>query len=318
MEMPELRNKPPVIVDIGASGSLSREWEDIAGHCICIAFDADDREMGYIVDEKSKYNKLYIFNKIVSDKIDTQKFYLTKSPFCSSTLEPDQEQLKNWIFSDLFQVGEVIEYKTVDLPSVLSKLSIDYIDWFKTDSQGTDLRIFKSLSEEIISKIIVAEFEPGINDAYLGEDKMHAIMSFMEQMPFWLAKLRVEEIQRISLDTLNKEFTNFDKKLYRDYGERASFWGEMTYINNFINEKMQGKRNLLLGWIFSTIKKHYGFSLEIALMGIDRYKDPIFQDLREISTDMIKKYKYIYPFLILGRLFNRINNKLIRIIENLV
>ncbi len=61
---------------------------------------------------------------------------------------------------------------------------MDYIDGYKTDSQGTDLRIFNSLPKEIINKILLAEFEPGIIDAYQGEDKLHHLLAHMEKEPF--------------------------------------------------------------------------------------------------------------------------------------
>lgn len=67
------------------------------------------------------------------------------------------------------------------MKDVLKSINIDYIDWFKTDTQGTDLRIFASLGDELINKILVAEFEPGIIDAYKGEDKLYKIMEFFDK-----------------------------------------------------------------------------------------------------------------------------------------
>ena len=43
-------NKPPVLIDIGASGEINKKWRPIAPYSICIAFDADDREFN--VSEK--------------------------------------------------------------------------------------------------------------------------------------------------------------------------------------------------------------------------------------------------------------------------
>ena len=37
-------DKPPVLIDIGASGEIHPEWKLIAKHSICIAFDADTRD----------------------------------------------------------------------------------------------------------------------------------------------------------------------------------------------------------------------------------------------------------------------------------
>jgi hypothetical protein len=58
----------------------------------------------------------------------------------------------------------------------LIKININYIDWFKTDTQGTDLRLFKTLPSKIADHVLAAEFEPGILDAYIGEDKLYSVM----------------------------------------------------------------------------------------------------------------------------------------------
>ena len=77
-------------------------------------------------------------------------------------LEPENEKLKPFVFSHLFDVEKEITLKTKSVSSVLKELSIPRIDWFKSDSQGIDLRLFKSLDSEVQEKILVAEFEPGM------------------------------------------------------------------------------------------------------------------------------------------------------------
>jgi hypothetical protein len=60
----EFREQPPVLLDVGASGSIHPKWTAIAPYSVCIAFDADNREMGYVVRESSGYLKLYVYNHI--------------------------------------------------------------------------------------------------------------------------------------------------------------------------------------------------------------------------------------------------------------
>ena len=67
-------------------------------------------------------------------------------------------------------------------------LKINKIDWFKTDSQGIDLRLFKSLNIEIQNKVIVAEFEPGIIDAYKNEDKLYRLVGYMSNQEFLVVR----------------------------------------------------------------------------------------------------------------------------------
>ncbi len=69
----EFRTDPPILIDIGASGTLHKEWIHIAKYSVCTAFDADAREMGYIVEEKAKYKRLNIYNCVVSNKKEGRK-----------------------------------------------------------------------------------------------------------------------------------------------------------------------------------------------------------------------------------------------------
>ena len=46
-------------------------------------------------------------------------------------------------------------------------------------------------------KIIVADFEPGIIDAYVGEDKLHHLMAYMEHEPFWIHSMNIKGPKRI-------------------------------------------------------------------------------------------------------------------------
>lgn len=94
LNQPELKENPPVLLDIGASGNLHKKWQEIAKHSICIAFDADDRDMEHTIIASEEYYKLYVFNSIVMEKSEGKAdFYLTRFPPCSSLLKPDLEKL---------------------------------------------------------------------------------------------------------------------------------------------------------------------------------------------------------------------------------
>jgi hypothetical protein len=258
-----------------------------------------------ITKNESGFKKLYVTNKIVAEQEGKKEFYLTKSPHCSSTLAPNHERLRDWSFSELFQVEEIAELETISLQSVLNQFSLNYIDWFKTDSQGTDLRLFKSLGHKLISSMIVAEFEPGIMDAYLKEDKMHAVMSFMEGYPFWLSDLIVKGPQRISHSTLQGNFTNIEKRFFPCFQKGTAFWGEMTYINTFERKEMLQQRDIMLGWIFATLKSQHGFALELAITGKASFNDPIFEDLKRESVRSIKRKRWRLPFYLTKKLYQR-------------
>src|SRR5215213_6321466 len=171
------KKKPPVLIVIGASGEINAKWKMIAPYSVCIAFDADDREFKVSEETNKGYKKLITFNRLVFEKPSVDvSFHLTSSPFCSSLLQPDSSKLKKWSFAGLFDVVKEIKLPVITIEQALEQTGINYIDWFKTDTQGTDLRLFTSLPENLSRHILAVEFEPGIIDAYHGEDKLHTVM----------------------------------------------------------------------------------------------------------------------------------------------
>jgi hypothetical protein len=277
---------PPVLLDVGASGEIHPKWQKIAKYSICIAFDADDREFGYTVNEAKGYRKLYVFNTLVTNSTTPEAdFYLTRSPYCSSLLEPDHASLDRYNFGNLFEITKTVRLKTVHLQHALREIGIDKIDWFKTDSQGTDLRIFASLGEEITNRVLVAEFEPGIIDGYKGEDKLCNLMSFMDNRPFWMNDINICGVQRISKEALVDLSL---RKVQPSLNVRKSpCWAEVSYFNSFgVQACYLDLRDYLLGWIFALIEGQTGFALDIALQGKQRFGEPIFEILAQNSADI--------------------------------
>jgi hypothetical protein len=292
MRHPELLSKPPVLVDVGASGGLPTEWRFIAPYSIGVVFDADTRDFSVGESEAKGYKKLYSLNRLVGAKpADSVEFFMTQSPYCSSSLRPDSGALKPWAFSRLFDVKKVIRMPAVDLNSALAVTGFDYIDWYKTDTQGTDLRIFDALPSGVIEKALVAEFEPGIIDAYVGEDKLYQLMAYMDKKPFWVTHMEVKGSQRIDQIDL-AELNAIQSRSISSFLKMAPGWCEISYINDFEEGDLEC-REFLLGWVFSTIKREHGFALRIAKIGSAKFNEPLFDELvarsqRSLSDGYIK------------------------------
>jgi hypothetical protein len=295
MEHRQIALQPPVLVDVGASGSLPDKWEMIAPYSICIAFDADTRDFDVKESASAGYKMLYSLNRLVAAESSPQvDFYLTASPYCSSALKPDNESLKPWAFRHLFDIEEKIQMPSVSLSAALSSCGIDYIDWYKTDVQGADLRIFDALPDEIKNYIAVAEFEPGIIDAYHGEDKLYNLMSYMDKLPFWVSNMNVKGSQWISEDDLSSLGKVHNLKI-DCFLKTAPGWCEISYINKF-NDSRINLRQYLLGWVFATIQKEHGFALYLARRGLSKFNDPLFEELINFSKYSLNSFVGYFLF----------------------
>lgn len=288
----EFNENPPILLDIGSSGHLVGNWKDIAKYSICIAFDADKRDIEYTIEENKKYKKLYIYNCIVTDKENGKRnFFLTKSPYCSSSLEPDSKSLNNYDYSfyGLFAIEKKVKLKALNLKTVLRNLEIKKIDWFKTDSQGTDLRLFDSLKNSLRKKVLVADFEPGIIDAYKGEDKLTHLLSYMEKFPFWVSNINIGSSHRLNSNILAKKINRIEIDALIQCSKSAPTYAEITYMNSFNNKGGFNKRDYLLMWIFATLNKQHGFALEVAIKGNEKFNDNVFTKLENHTLAFAKK-----------------------------
>lgn len=294
------QSRPPVLVDVGASGEINPKWKLIAPYSICVAFDADDREFHVSEQTGKTYKKLFTFNRIVTnEKVENADFYLTNSPFCSSLLEPDTKNLQPWIFSTLFETEKKVKLPAITLEIALSQIKINYIDWFKTDTQGTDLRLFKTLPNDISGHILAAEFEPGIIDAYVGEDKMYSVMEFMHREKFWLSSMLPKGVQRLNAIYQRKLGAFVTGKIVK----KSPCWAEVTYLRQpFFTDR----REILLLYIFALLEKQYGFALEIADIGSQNFQDKIFANCKKAALKKLRTEKWKIPFVILKRQFNKL------------
>jgi hypothetical protein len=303
----EFFDNPPVLFDIGASGRLNPKWKILAQYSICIAFDADDRQMNHIDVASNRFKRLHVFNAVLTDKARGNiPFYLTKSPYCSSVLKPDRQSLQNLLFADSFEVEQKTEMNSIDLPSVMNQLELKGIDWFKTDSQGTDLRLFKSLDDEIIKKVLVAEFEPGIIDAYQGEDKLYDVLAFMDGQPFWMSDIKILGTQRIKEATVTRYFNKIERRLFSNFLRVSPGWAEVTFINTLQQESLFNLREFLLGWIFATLNSQHGYALDLALRAAHEYTDPIFIEMADDSIKQMKKHYIKLPAFIIEGMVKKI------------
>jgi FkbM family methyltransferase len=286
---PELTADPPVLVEVGASGGTNAKWRTLAPYSICIAFDPDARAMQPVHAETSGYRRLCVVPAAAAaDDVSEAEFHLTRSPYCSSRLTPDAAALGNWSFARLFDVERTVKVPCVGLRKALGDAGVSRVDWFKSDSQGTDLRLFQSLGEALCLRVLAVEFEPGIIDAYEGEDKLSAVLAAMDRPEFWLCDLDIRGTLRITPEDsgrLEDGRTGLLTKVLRP----APGWGEMTYLNTLRGAGSFSKRDWLLGWVIATLREQHGFALDLARRAASASPEAVFTELARESERIIRK-----------------------------
>lgn len=260
----------PVLIDIGSSGGPPDIWEKIARHSIYVGFDpsqGETQEQG-----QGRFYKAIIVNKAVTSekKTDEVLFYFTKSPSCSSTLKPDAKSLSQYLFADLFVVEKKGAVLATSLDSVLEQFSLSRVDWFKTDSQGIDLRLFNSLRDQVRCRVLAIDIEPGLIDAYVGEDLFVDAHREITQSGFWLSNLEVNgavRFRRATYHTLGGFTKDGSYELVEKTLKKSPAWCEARYLRTIesLASGNFGKPDYVLLWIFALLDEQVGFAADLTI-----------------------------------------------------
>lgn len=304
----ELKTYPPVLIDVGASGDIHKSWKKIAKYSICIAFDADLRDFATKVNNPG-YKQLILINKIVSDINGVEKFHLTRYPRYSSVLDTDLKSLNSWFFRDFFIVDKVEKIESVTINKVLSNLNLDYLDWIKLDSQGTDLKIFKKIDKNIRGKILVADIEPGVVSAYKEEDKLFSILEFMDN-DFFIDDIVFKGSFKVKPEIAISTLSKLERRFLKLVNKESKLWAEVTYLNTFNNRKAFSKRDILLFLAILIIKKQYLFCVEICDYYEDSFNDQILIDIKKFCRKKIRIGMWRLIYYVPYKLFTKVVSKL--------
>jgi FkbM family methyltransferase len=310
----------PVLVDIGASAGAPTIWEDLAPHAIYIGFDPDLRDLREVSD--GRFHKGYIINKAVTDdpaRTDVD-FYLTKYPHCSSTLPPDTDALADYIFADFFTVVGNVTVPATTLHQVVQQLSLSGIDWIKTDSQGTDLRLFTSMPDDLRSAVLAIDIEPGLMDAYKGEDLFVDAHTYLVQHGFWMSHVDVRGTVRSNTANLQHILAHNRGKLTYLMVDKvvpiSPGWCEARYLRrlDWLEQHALPRRAYELLWVFALVDGQYAFALDVSFAYGQRFGEQ--EKVQVMQRETIRLIRHTFFYRTMPRkVLQKIKGKLRSIIQ---
>ena len=286
-------NIHPVLIDIGASAGSPKIWDHLAKHSVYVGFDPDLRAVQDIPN--GKFGRSIIFNEAVTSYTGQTEieFYLAHSPYCSSTLAPDTQSLANYLFSDLFVTERKVSVRSCSLNAAIDRLGLSSVDWFKTDSQGTDLRLFQSLRDDLRNSVLAIDIEPGLIDCYQGEDLFVNAHRELLYQGFWLSKLNVKGTVRMKRNTLQAIVSRYPKctdRLVYSAVQPSPGWCEASYLRTLesLRNRNAHSRDYALLWVFAMVEKQWGYGLDIAFAYEAQFgPDDISKQLRVLPLKQI-------------------------------
>jgi FkbM family methyltransferase len=257
----------PILVDVGASGASPGVWQPLAKHAIHVGFDPDSREMR----EQSQWYKSSIVPEAVTADPDAAevRFHLTRSPYCSSTLTPDAALVANFFEAERFDVLQDTTAPATTLDKAMAELSLDRIDWLKLDTQGTDLRIYNSLSPALRDTLLAVDLEPGLRGAYVGEDLFGEIHRQLRGDGFFLSNLRLDGLVRMrgaTLSSVQRAAPDLTRPEIERAVRKVPGWVEVRYLRSpewMLAHAAGDRRAYQLLWLFAMADAQFGFALDV-------------------------------------------------------
>ena len=253
----------PVLVDVGASGAPPAIWRAIAPESAYVGFDPDARELRRDAVRGFR-SSLIVPKAVVADDAEATPLYLTASPFCSSTLPPDASALADYLFAPLF---DVVGTTTTPATSLARVPELASIDWLKLDTQGTDLRIYESVPERVRTPMLALDVEPGLIDAYAGEDFFATAHARLVRDGWWLSDARVlgtVRVRRTSVERLRAH--GVDETAIAASTRTSPGWVEARYLRTIEHLQRSGAdaRSYQLLSVFAMLDGQFGFAFDVA------------------------------------------------------
>ena len=304
-------NASLTMLDIGASGAPYKPFEianKITGKIIEV--DPDSRDF-----ETSKFNE----NKIVkvtkaiceNDNAESITLYLTENSHCTSTLKGDREKLANFPYSDYFNIVDSQEVQATSLNNLSKELNCSF-NWIKLDTQGTELRIIESMSDELFNSVLAIDAEISFYRHYLDADWLPSFHTFLDKKGFYISDIiNIQERIRLTKEDLNSLKTHV-------YQPKLKHWPtspEFRYIKALdANKQIEIPiSNFLILWSIAFLTKNWPYCYFLC----NRYKETANHDkhlLEELSSIVITAISSVGPMeSILKRSLNRLGRYLTKL-----
>jgi FkbM family methyltransferase len=176
------------LVDVGASLEPFPPFQPLLRHATYVGFDPDQREVHHGSDGSGR--RIIVDKAVVPEAgRSTARFFLTRNPTCSSTLHPRADAVAPYLHAYRYAVVDRADVPATTLDEAMASIGVERVDWIKLDTQGTDTRLLRSLSDDLWAGLVAVDAEPGFDQHYEGEDVFGELHREMTGRGFWLADL---------------------------------------------------------------------------------------------------------------------------------
>jgi len=183
-------------VDVGCSGSLPPRWAPLADCIDYLGFDPDPRALERLDQTPSGFRSHRVLPHAVAGRSGPATLIRTRSPHCSSLLEPRRAWLERFSYRDLFQELDRGEVACVTLDDAARSHGVR-ADVLKLDSQGLEVPILEAAGS-LLDDVVVLDLEAGFVENYVGESTLAEVDVFLRSRGFLLFDLEARHVTRVA------------------------------------------------------------------------------------------------------------------------
>lgn len=163
-----------VLVDVGAAGGLSVNWEAQKSHLHCVFVEPDADEARALRSALDAFPSAEVLEFALADVDAERTLNVTRFPQCSSLLMPDMGQLERYAVHSCFDVVKQIpmqcrRYDGLEAPKP---------DVIKMDVQGFEYEVLTGFGN-LLDDVIAIELEAHFYPIYRGQKLAGDLISFL-------------------------------------------------------------------------------------------------------------------------------------------
>jgi len=168
-------------------------------------------------------SKIIHYNCAVFSREGKRNFYICNKEACSSLLKMNYDFFIESLgeVPEKYQLKETKEVNCIRLDSIIDNLGINF-DFIKTDAQGADLEVIKSLGRYLDEQIIGVHIELYFQPHYSGMSLFDEANAFLKSHNFEMVKsIRkknthiLDDFLYIRQDAAKKRKIKFIRKIYK-------------------------------------------------------------------------------------------------------
>jgi len=190
--------KPLLVADVGARGGFERHWSLYGDQVVLMGFEADPEECEQL-NQQASGSRNRFFPIALHQNKGPKTFYVTAYPNSSGFYPPDIQHVLRFPDKVNLVVVKTLEINTVDFDSFVGENGIDYVDFIKLDTEGSELDILKGAIKSLRKSVIGLSIEVWFQQWHEKQPVFGDIDSFLTPLGFRLFDLSTYRISREAL-----------------------------------------------------------------------------------------------------------------------